>query len=99
MCGAAPLSGCNPSGSAGPGRPCSARWLSSQTVPKHPASEGGMEHRETTHVSYNQAPEELRVEVFTQIKTDHIWAPTKSIENNAQVCVFLWSFFFLFKCV
>lgn len=31
----APLFGCNPSGSEGPGHPCSARWLSSQTSQKH----------------------------------------------------------------
>lgn len=35
----APLSGCNPSCSADPSHPCSARWLSSQTFPKHLESE------------------------------------------------------------
>lgn len=34
-----PLSGCNPSGSADPSRPCNARWLSSRTFPEHPESE------------------------------------------------------------
>lgn len=55
ICVRAPLSGCSPSGSAGPGRLCSAQWLSSQTSPTRPESEGVMKHRETFREAFSLA--------------------------------------------
>ena len=86
----APLSGCNPSGSADPSHPYNARWLSSQTFPKHPESErenmGELIHRIIVLISTLQfSKERSKQALITSLKWPEVNISTHLYNQAAKV--------------